>query len=146
MPSLAASLDRIAMGQLRRLHRVLLPDYNLTAVGYWWTMVLLGAATIVYSLLRVSQLPTDTHWQLIACGVIATLAGAFPLRIPRSTNSFAAGEIFIFLLLLLHGPAAAALASAGEALVGSWRTSKRWSSRIPSPALAAVAMLSAGFP
>src|SRR5258708_3236655 len=127
MPSLAASLDRIAMGQLRRLHRVLLPDYNLTAVGYWWTMVLLGAATIVYSLLRVSQPPTDTHWQLIACGVIATLAGAFPLRIPRSTNSFAAGEIFIFLLLLLHGPAAAPLAPAGEALVGSWATSSRWS-------------------
>jgi len=144
MPSLAASLDRIAMGQLGRLQRALLPDYNLKASAYWWTMVLLGAATIAYSLLHVSQLPTDTHWQLIACGVIATLAGAFPLRIPRSTNSFAAGEIFIFLLLLLHGPAAAALASAGEALVGSWRTSKRWSSRLASPAMAAVAMFMAG--
>ena len=65
------------------------------------------------------------------------LAGVFPVRIPRSKNSFAAGEIFIFLLLLLHGPAAATLAAAGEALVGSWRTSKRWTSRIASPAMAA---------
>ena len=47
--------------------------------------------------------------------VIAMLAGVFPVRIPRSKNSFAAGEVFIFLLLLLHGPAAATLAAAGEA-------------------------------
>jgi hypothetical protein len=64
------------------------------------------------------------------------LAGFFPVRIPRTKNSFAAGEIFIFLLLLMHGPAAAALAAAGEAGVGSWRTSRRWSSRIASPAMA----------
>jgi len=133
MPSLAASLDRIAMGQLGRLQRALLPDYNLKASAYWWTMVLLGAATIAYSLLHVSQLPTDTHWQLIACGVIATLAGAFPLRIPRSTNSFAAARSSSSCCCCCNGPAAAALASAGEALVGSWRTSKRWSSRLAQP-------------
>ena len=72
------------------------------------------------------------------------LAGFFPVRVPGSKNSFAAGEVFIFLLLLMHGPAAAALAAAGEALVGSWRSSKRWTSRIVSPALAAVAMFCAG--
>jgi hypothetical protein len=58
----------------------------------------------------------------------------------RHKNSFAAGEIFIFLLLLMHGPAAATLAAAGEAFVGSYRTSKRWTSRIVSPAMAALAM------
>jgi hypothetical protein len=42
----------------------------------------------------------------------------------------------------MHGPAAATLAAAGEAAVGSYRTSKRWTSRIVSPAMAAVAMLS----
>ena len=71
---------------------------------------------------------------------IAMLAGFFPLRVPRSKNSFAAGEIFIFLLLLLYGPAAATLAAAGEGLIGSWRTSKRWTSRIISPAMASIAM------
>jgi diguanylate cyclase (GGDEF)-like protein/PAS domain S-box-containing protein len=145
MPGLATSANRVATaGAWRRLNHALLPDYNRKATAYWWTMVLLGAVTIAYSLLRVAALPGDTLWQPIAGVVIATLAGAFPLRIPRSTNSFAAGEIFIFLLLLLFGPAAAALASAGEALVGSWLTSKRWSSRIASPAMAAVAMFLAG--
>jgi len=137
----ALGIDALApAGAWRRLQQALLPDYNRKAALYWWTMVLLGGATIAYSLRQVAALPSDTVWQPVAGVVIATLAGAFPLRIPRSTNSFAAGEIFIFLLVLLHGPAAAALASAGEALVGSWRTSKRWSSRIASPAMAAVAI------
>jgi hypothetical protein len=48
----------------------------------------------------------------VAAGaVLAMLAGFFPVRIPRTKNSFAAGEIFMFLLLLMHGPEAAALAA-----------------------------------
>ena len=84
-------------------------------------------------------------WAQVAVGtLIAMLAGFFPVRVPRSNNSFAAGEIFIFLLLLIHGPAAAVMAAAGEAAVGSWRTSKRWTSRIASPAMAGLAMLASG--
>ena len=123
-----------------RLHGALMPDYNRKAAVYWWTMVLLGGVTILYSVHRVAALPAIAWAQIAAGMLVAMLAGVFPLRIPRSPNSFAAGEIFIFLLLLLHGPAAATLASAGEALVGSCRSSKRWTSRIASPAVAAVAM------
>ncbi|HSW08966.1 sensor histidine kinase, partial [Aquabacterium sp.] len=82
--------------------------------------------------------------QIAVATALAMVAGLVPVRIPRSTNSFTAGEIFIFLLLLMSGPAAAALASACEALVGSWRSSKRWTSRIASPAMAALAMFGAG--
>jgi len=71
---------------------------------------------------------------------VAMLAGLFPVRIGRSKTSFAAGEVFIFLLLLLHGPAAATLAAACEAMVASLRSSKRWTSRIASPTLSALAM------
>jgi diguanylate cyclase (GGDEF)-like protein/PAS domain S-box-containing protein len=143
MPQLSTN-STVPAGAWRRLNQALLPDYNRKATAYWWAMVLLGGATIVHSLHQVAGLSGDTIWQPIAGIVIATLAGAFPLRIPRSTNSFAAGEIFIFLLLLLFGPPAAALASAGEAMIGSWRTSKRWSSRIASPAMAALAVFLAG--
>ena len=128
----------------RRLHRALMPDYNRKATTYWWFMVLLGAAILAHTLHTLVALPAS-GWVQVGVGVaIAMLAGFFPVRIPRSTNSFAAGEIFIFLLLLLHGPAAATLAAGGEALIGSWRTSKRWTSRIASPAMASVAMLSTG--
>lgn len=127
-----------------RLHHALLPDYNRQAEAYWWTVVLLGAAVIGVSLALLAAQPPLAWLQTLAGAAVAMLAGFFPVRVPRSKNSFAAGEIFIFLLLLMHGPEAAALAAAGEAAVGSWRTSKRWSSRIVSPAMAALAMFSAG--
>ncbi|MES2715195.1 MAG: EAL domain-containing protein [Pseudomonadota bacterium] len=72
------------------------------------------------------------------------LAGLFPVRVPHWKNAFTAGEIFIFLLLLLHGPAAASVAAAAEGLLGSWRTSKRWTSRLASPAMACIAMYGVG--
>ena len=127
-----------------RLHRALMPDYNRQAALYWWAMVLLGALILAYTLSTLLALPPADLLQVVVGAGIAMLAGFFPVRVPRSKNSFAAGEIFIFLLLLLHGPAAATLAAAGEGLIGSWRTSKRWTSRIASPAMACVAMFSVG--
>src|SRR5687768_14121660 len=127
-----------------RLHAALMPDYNRKAAAYWWTVVLLGAAVLLRSAHHVGGLPLASWVHLVGGAVLAMLAGLVPVRIPRSTNSFTAGEVFIFLLLLLNGPEAAALASAGEALVGSWRTSKRWTSRIASPAMAGLAMFTAG--
>ena len=121
-----------------------MPDYNPKATAYWWLVVVLGSITVGLALHDLAALPRTLWLQAAAGAAVALLAGFFPLRIPRSKNSFAAGEIFIFLLLLIHGPALAALAAAGEALIGSWRTSKRWTSRIASPAIAALAMFSAG--
>ena len=127
-----------------RLHRAMMPDYNRAATTYWWVMVLLGTAVFAHTLRSLLALPSPELARIGAGAAIAMLAGFFPVRIPRSKNSFAAGEIFIFLLLLLHGPAAAALAAAGEGLIGSWRTSKRWTSRIVSPAMACTAMYATG--
>ncbi len=127
-----------------RAHRALMPDYNRKAAVYWWLAVLLGAALFVHVLRTVLALPAGELLRLGAGVAVAMIAALFPVRIPRSKNSFAAGEIFIFLLLLLHGPAAATLAAAGEGLIGSWRTSKRWTSRIVSPAMACIAMFGTG--
>ncbi len=127
-----------------RLHAALMPDYNRKATAYWWLVVTLGVLALVLAVVRVADQGPTVWWQTAAGMAIAMLAGFFPVRIPRSKNSLAAGEIFIFLLLLMHGPAAATLAAAGEGAVGAWRSSKRWTSRIASPAMSAVAMLAAG--
>lgn len=127
-----------------RVHRALMPDYNVGATSYWWFMVLLGAGVLLHTLRVLLALPTEDLIRVGAGAGIAMLAGLFPVRIPRSKNSFAAGEIFIFLLLLMYGPAAAVLAAAGEGLIGSWRTSKRWTSRLATPAMASVAMFITG--
>jgi signal transduction histidine kinase len=141
---LAGTIDGAPSPMWLRLHRQLMPDYNRKAAVYWWSVVLLGAGIIGHSLVQLSALSVGAWLQIIVATALAMVAGLVPVRIPRSTNSFTAGEIFIFLLLLMSGPEAAAIASASEALVGSWRSSKRWTSRIASPAMAAVAMFTAG--
>ncbi len=128
----------------RRLHAALMPDYNRKAATYWWSVVLLGVGVLVTSLVQLAGQPPISWLQVAVGTAIAMLAGFFPVRVARSTNSFAAGEIFLFLLLLVHGPSAAALAAAGEGLVGALRTSKRWTSRLATPAMAALAMFGAG--
>jgi diguanylate cyclase (GGDEF)-like protein/PAS domain S-box-containing protein len=134
----------IAAPWWQRLHAALMPDYNRPAAVYWWSVVVLGALVLLGSLGWLSQQEASVALQVVGGAAIAMLAGVFPVRIPHSKNSFAAGEIFIFLVLLVHGPGAAALAAAGEGFVGSYRTSKRWTSRIATPAMAALAMFSAG--
>jgi len=134
----------VRAGWLLRAHRALMPDYNRKAAVYWYAGVLLGAAVLVHCLHSVAA-RSERTWIEVAFGVaVAMLAALFPVQIPRTKNSLAAGEIFIFLLLLLHGPAAATVASAGEAAVGAYRTSKRWSSRIASPAMAILSMFASG--
>ncbi len=131
-------------GLLSRARHWLMPDYNTGASAYWLLLVSVGAAVIGYSAVKVAALPQAELIQVLVAAVIAAVVGLFPVRVPGSKHSIAAGDIFIFLLLLLHGPAAAVVGAAAEAAVGSWRTSKRWSSRIASPASAAVAMFSCG--
>jgi diguanylate cyclase (GGDEF)-like protein len=127
-----------------RAHRALMPDYNAKAASFWWLIVLLGSATLAHALMQVAAMPLEQRVQVFIGIGFATMSGLFPVMIPRMKNSFAAGEIFIFLLLLLHGPAAAAVAAACETAVGSYRSSKRWTSRIFSPANSALAIAAAG--
>jgi diguanylate cyclase (GGDEF)-like protein/PAS domain S-box-containing protein len=126
------------------LHQSLMPDYNRKATAYWWTVVLLGLAAVMHSATSVAMLPGAVVAQVLAGMVIAMVAGFFPVRIGASKSSFAAGEVFIFLLLLMHGPAAATLAAGCETMVGAMRSSKRWTSRIASPTLSALAMFCCG--
>ncbi|MBI3155507.1 MAG: EAL domain-containing protein [Burkholderiales bacterium] len=127
-----------------RLHAALMPDYNRAATAYWWAMVALGATALAWSLARLAGAGWSVQLQVLFGCVVVVVAGLFPVNIPGSKNSFVAGEIFILLLLLLHGAEAAALAAAAEAFVGSARTTRRWTSRLVSPATAAVSILALG--
>jgi diguanylate cyclase (GGDEF)-like protein/PAS domain S-box-containing protein len=128
----------------QRLHQALMPDYNPKATLYWWAMVVVGSIALAVALWEMRLLSTSVIAQVVIGTAFAVAAGFFPVRIPGSKNSFVAGEVFIFLLLLMHGPAAATVAAAGEGFVGAYRSSKRWTSRIASLAMAALAMSIAG--
>jgi PAS domain-containing protein len=128
-----------------RLHRALMPDYNRAAAVYWWSATVLGAALLVACLVQVVLLPLPSLLQWIVGTALAVCAGLFPVRVPGTRVSLAAGEVCMFLLALLLGPAAAAVAAAAEAAMASYRTSKRWTSRLGSPAMATLAMYGAGW-
>ena len=127
-----------------RLHRALMPDYNLRATVYWWTVVPLGLAAVGHALWSLAAMPGHEAVQVVVCVALATLAGAFPVTIPRTKTSFALGEVFTFLLLFLYGAGPATLAAAAEVAAASYRTSRRWTSRIGSPALGALSMMVTG--
>ena len=124
----------------QRLHGALMPDYNRPATVYWWTVVLLGAGLLVHHCLWLASQPWATWLQVIVAAAFAIGVGLFPVRLPGTRQSFVAGDIFIFLLLLMQGPAAAALAAGVEGFVGSWRTSRRATSWLISAAVALLAL------
>jgi diguanylate cyclase (GGDEF)-like protein len=124
----------------RRVHAALMPDYNRAAALYWCALIAVGAAVIAVAIHAAALRPAQSLWQLAAVCGASMLVGAFPVPLPGTKSSFSAAEIFIFLALLYLGLDAACLAAAAEAFVASARTSKRWTSRLASPAVAAISM------
>jgi diguanylate cyclase (GGDEF)-like protein/PAS domain S-box-containing protein len=128
----------------RRVHAALMPDYNRRAGALWWLLVLGGLVLMGWCVLWLSQQSGAVALQLVLGLLLAVGSGLFPLRLPGTKIAFAAGEIFIFLVLLILGAEAAAMVAAGEAFLGAWRTSKRWTSRLASPAICGLAMWACG--
>ena len=129
---------------LQRLNQALLPDYNRRAAVFWWLTVCAGAVAIGWSLWTLSHQTPDHVGQVVTGILLAVAAAFFPIMLPRTKSAFSAGEVFIFMLLLLHGPHAAVLAAAADAAVASSRVTRRWSSRIASPAMCALSIGTAG--
>jgi diguanylate cyclase (GGDEF)-like protein/PAS domain S-box-containing protein len=131
-------------GPLRRLHAALMPDHDRGATLYWWAVVLGGSVALGAALAHLGAQPIGVWLQVAAGAAIAMLAGLFMVRIPGVKARFAAGEIFIFLLLLMHGPAAAVVAAAAGGAVTARCNGERWTNRVGTPAMAALAMGAAG--
>lgn len=125
---------------LHSLHAALMPDYNRAAAAYWWALIALGAAVTGMAVYEASLRPLAAQLQILAACFASALAGGFPVPLRGTKSSFSAAEIFIFLALLYVGLDAACLAAAAEAFVASTRTSKRWTSRLVSPAVAAFSI------
>ncbi len=141
-PPHVAGQERLS--PLQRLHARLMPDYNLQATVYWWLMLLLGLAACGQSLVLLAALPALSLLQLAGGLLLVMLMALFPVKVPRANQVFSIGDVFIFLLLLTHGAAAACLAAGLEALVSSWRSSRRWTTRLGSTTIAAFTMWACG--
>ncbi len=117
-----------------------MPDYNRPAAFYWWLMVALGTAAQAFSLVALAGRPVQVLMQVAAGAALAMFAALLPVKIPRTNQFFTAGDVFIVLLALSGGPAAACVAAGLEALVSAWRSSVRWTTRLGSAAIASSSM------
>jgi hypothetical protein len=119
-------------------------DYNRAAKNYW--SVTVGAGVIVFGWSLLGTL-TLSHLGLVEFAVLLLLvvfAGLHPLRIPNKKSSFTAGDVFIFLGVLLLGVPAAVLIGIADSLVSSRRNSQKPPSSIAAPAMMAISVFLAG--
>ena len=120
-------------------------DYSPPAVLLWLAMVLLGALVLGLALWGLATAGRGEHWQMLGWLLVVATAAAFPIPLPRSKQSVSGSDLGTFLVLALHGPAAAVVCAAVDALVASSRSSVRLSSRIGSTAMAASGMTLGGW-
>ena len=119
-------------------------DYNAAATSLWLVLATAGFCSGVWACVQLIGLPAASLLQVALGIAFVTLAAWFPVHIPRTKYSIGVGDIFVFGLLALHGAPAAALAAGAEGLVGGFRTSKRLTSRVGTPAVATLAMALCG--
>ena len=131
-------------GLWSRFVRRHLHDYNATATGRWLTLAAAGALAAAWALAQLAALPVADLWRVALGVVFVAVVALFPVHIPRTKYSISFADIFVFALLALHGAPAAALAVGAEGLVGAWRTSKRLTSRVGTPAAATATMVLCG--
>ena len=116
-------------------------DYNRNARAYWWTTTSVGALAFSYAVFGVLRLDINGQLGVAALMAVVFLAGLRPITIPGTMTSITPGDIFVFLTALFWGAPAATLVAATDALAGSCRTSRRWTSRLGGPALMSLAAL-----
>jgi len=120
-------------------------DYNRSARAFWWVITLSGGAVFSYEMYGMVQPDRVTLIGLALLIAAAFLAGLLPIRLPGTRASITAGDVFIFLALLFWGVEAATIVAVTDGFAASCRTSRRWTSRLGSPAMMAVAVfVSAG--
>ena len=116
-------------------------DYPRAARVYWWMVTLVGAAALSWSAFRTLALhQTNLAWVLTLM-LMVFLASLRPIRIHGTMTSVTPGDIFTYLTALFFGPYAAVLVAATDACAGSYRSSRRWTSRLGSPALMSISVL-----
>jgi diguanylate cyclase (GGDEF)-like protein/PAS domain S-box-containing protein len=132
------------MGWRQRFVAAHFHDYNPAAAHMWLAIALAGALALVSSVLALSSPVAPDRLHTAVALLFVAIAAWFPVHIPRSKYSIGAADVFVFLMLSVLGTAPAVLAVGLEGLIGAWRSTKRLSSRVSTPAAAMAAMAVCG--
>jgi diguanylate cyclase (GGDEF)-like protein/putative nucleotidyltransferase with HDIG domain len=116
-------------------------DYGPGARAYWFAGAIVGAMAVAWSLSESLHLDSTALTGMAVMMVIVYLSSLRPIRLHGTTAAITPGDIFMFLTALLWGPPAATLVAALDAFAASCRFSRRWTSRIISPAVTSISIL-----
>jgi diguanylate cyclase (GGDEF)-like protein/PAS domain S-box-containing protein len=137
-------LDAAATGWRQRFVAAHFHDYSPAALRMWLAITLAGALALAASLWAMGSPAAPDRLHTGVALLFVAVAAWFPVQLPRTKYSISAADVFVFLMLSVLGTAPAVLATGLEVLIGSWRGTKRLSSRISSPAAAMAAMAVCG--
>src|SRR5262245_32026555 len=93
---------------------------------YLASVVLVGSAVVLHSLLELHNSPVGYEWFILAG--LTLLSGSFTVKVPTIPARLSVSETFVFTAVLLFGPAAATMVVALDSLVISlwiFRSSRR---------------------
>jgi diguanylate cyclase (GGDEF)-like protein/putative nucleotidyltransferase with HDIG domain len=116
-------------------------DYSPAARLYWCATTLFGAVVLAWAIYGTLRLDNNVLLGVVALLAVTVVAGLRPIRIPGTRTSATPGDIFVFLAALLWGSPVAVLVAATDVAAGAYRSSRRWTSRIGSPALMSITAL-----
>ncbi|HYP53120.1 MAG TPA: diguanylate cyclase [Pyrinomonadaceae bacterium] len=110
-------------------------DYNRAAKLYWFALVAVGV--VVGAAAALGALPFGgAEWaQFVVLLSLLVISSARPLRIPNTISTVTAADTFIFLGAIFLGTPAAVLLGMLESLRSAFRSSRRATSRLVSPAV-----------
>jgi diguanylate cyclase (GGDEF)-like protein len=131
-------------GPWQRFEQAHLFDYNPSAKRLWLALATSGALALGWSIVNLALLPLAT---LVSIGLVMGLVVAaawFPVTIPRTGYNLSTADVLLFGMLALFGAPAAALGAAVEGGVGAWRSSRRLTSRVSTPAASGTGMAVSG--
>ena len=119
-------------------------DYPAAARAVWGAIVTCGAVALGWALWQVLALQAAQTGPMLLALALVALAANLALKLGRSSYTLSVADVFIFTALATLGTPVAVLAAGVDGAIGTWRTSKRLSSRISSPAAAMAAMAVCG--
>jgi diguanylate cyclase (GGDEF)-like protein/putative nucleotidyltransferase with HDIG domain len=93
--------------------------------AYVRTVIVLGLAVVAGCVYQMLRGPVPLQWFLIAALTLAS--GSATVQLPSSHASISISEVFVFLAILLYGPAAGTVVVALDGLVISFWLAKRHS-------------------
>ena len=114
-------------------------ENRLTKI-YWVISAILGSVILTVSSTKLYLIDGASLFTLILLTMVVIFSGLFPVRIFGTHSVITPSEVYVFLIALMFGGAAATCVAALDSFVATCTSSKRWITRIAALTTNATAM------